>query len=617
MNPILHDKDGSVFYGETVARRDETPFLGLAENDLRAWVNDVFYDAVRAKAPEQDRLRRCSRYYDGFMFKYPHLNKTRPITNYCNSVTETIVPLLTEKRPRPEIVPRQPIRGIDAVKRLQRYASWIQSRSKFDMWNLLATRDASIYGWSWSFISSDYRTGEAFPMNGSVFDLYLDAAANSFDQAELICIGTPISTVKLKAMYPDADEAGLIRPDGICSPSFEACEQPWYEHMEEPMSGRLPHTITQAAARSEGQSTPTGTSHYTPTGEHLPWASTTFLIQVLVRDSSEAEEVWVGKTVKGDGAGGTIEIEGDHRKHRSPICRSGWRIITMTYDGAILDNVPVEHYFPIYMMRCYPRVDRRWSTGDLDHAIPIQKQVLQRDYLLMRGLELSGNPVFLTDTGSGLAADRGTIQGGEVLRLNRGSDAKWLEARGPDEHQFQARIMNARDIDTVTGAHDVAQGERPPGIEAASAIRSLQDAATVRFRGRQVVAHLHRSDVLKALMVHNAKKLQRRIYFMSGGEESWVDPDELLMEYDIEFAEGTGSAPAKEAIEEKAFLLFDRGVLDEEGLLQAVDWMGKDEVMAKLAMRAEAALAGGIQQGGGESRNGGGKKGGAVPAGRN
>jgi hypothetical protein len=602
--PIIHEGNDVVFYGEQMAAEEEGPFLGMGQDDLRAWCQGVFAELVASKQPETERLRRCSRFYEGFHYKHSWMNKTRPITNYCHSVVETVVPQLTEMKPRPEIVPRQPARSVDSVKRLQRYASWLQSRASFDMWNILATRDASIYGWAPSIVSFDYRTGMPYPQNISSFDLYMDAAANSFEQAEVVAIGTPVSTQKLRANYPEHAKRGLIIPDGIASPSFEACEQPWFENMEGTGAGQLPTTITAAVSRVEGGPVTGQTAWYTPTPEGAPYAATTFLIQLLVRDSSEKKCSWVGYEDRLGQDGESFRVAGAHRVVDHPCCENGWRLITMTYSGAILENCPVEPFFPVKMLRRYPRVDRRWSLGDLDNVIPVQRQILMRDYLLMRGLELQGNPPLLTDTNSGLAADKDTIEGGEVLRLARGSTAQWLEARGPSEHQFEMRMMNSRDIDTIGGVHDVSQGQRPAGIEAASAIRSLQSAAAIRFRGFEVIAHMHRADMLKSLMIGAAKKLQRRIYFMAGGEQSWVDPEELEMEYDIDFAQGTGNAPAKQEIEERAFLLFDRGVLDEDSLLQAVDWMGREEVLSKLAQRAKFAMA----SGGGEPNGSSGKK---------
>lgn len=598
--PIIRfPRKNEVFYGETPVATRVDPFLGCADDtELSAKLIAMFQDSVRAKAAEVDRLRRMTRFYDGFPYREAYLNKQRPITNYCFSVVETVVPVMTESRPRPQIVPREAM-GSQAVKDLQKFATWLMSRADFDEWNILSTRDCSIYGYSPSIPAFDYRTGMPYPKTLSVFDTYYDETARSVNELEHAFIAKPVSVPKLRGYYPA--HANLITADGIASPSLEAIEQAFFENADFLGGGALPPTITALVCSIEGQSASGATSWYTRDGESQSPRGTAFLVQAIVRDDRLREIEWMGRLDKHGDDGSIEQCPGETRSTKVPHSKNGWRIITFTYRGGkILMNTeadPAYDGMPLLVRRRYPRTDRIYNAGDLDHVIPIQKQILGRDYLLFRALDVQGNPVLLTNEDSGLPADKETVDGGDILRIRRGSEARWLDARGPSEHQFDMRVINARDVDTISGVQDVTQGQRPAGIEASSAIAQLREAAATRMRGFGVLEHIDRGRMLKRLMVGAGRKLTRWITFHTpGGERVTLDPESLLMEYDIDFAEGSGNAPGKQEIEEKAWALYERGVIDEPALLETLDWMGRDEILQQAAARQ---ARGGSASGGG------------------
>lgn len=619
--PTFQFEDGRQFVPSQRIEPDLPAFESLDLPELRTLVGEMWRDSYEAKRGEIERLKTCSLYYDGFHYTNAWLNRSNAPSNYCFSTVETVHPVMTEVKPRPEIMPRRSMekRQADA---LNETATWLMDTSKFDEAIHLGARDKLKFGWNMWIISFDYRTGMPYPRNLSVFDGYPDPVARNMDELEHFIIGIPVATTRLKATFPGMAE--YIKPDNIASPAYDVAVRPWQQLLENSHRfdgpGNIGSVLNFTGEKWVGgvlQPPPaaTGSSALSlDTGEELENGRTTFLCQLFVRDDSLMNVRYLGDEMRPDGRTGNMVVQpGAHYDNPEPCCPSGWRLISITAGGELLEQPkpldPCYDGLPIVMDSDYKSTDRFWPTGELDHIIPIQRRLNKRNVLMMRALDLAANPPIITNKDSGIPSDHDTVGAGEMIRINRGSDVKWLEYAGPSAQQFNMYGIDQRDIDTVAGVHDVQQGQRPAGIEAASAIRRLQEAAAGRIRGKETPAHRARAELLKKLMVCMGKKLQPGITFRAtNGEMMGVSPDDLLAEYDIQFIPGSGTVLGRSDFEDKAFALFDRGAIDELALLEAVNWRGREEVFRRIVERqmlmAQAQAAGEAKS----SSNGSGKK---------
>ncbi len=609
--------DGSRFVAEQRIPSTMPAFQGLDADELRAFVAHYWQQAWEGKRAETERLKLCSLYYDGFHYQNAWLNRSNPIANYCFSTVETVVPIITEVVPRPEIMPR---RSMDAATttNIQETAQWLMDTAAWDDAEVLATRDKCIYGWCVRLLSFDYRTGMPYPKNLSVFHFYPDPTARTPEEWEYAFIAMPVSTENLRATFPAV--AHLIEPDGLAGPDYDVQVRPFYEFLENAYRYETPYMISGALSfvKESDPAPNTSTSLVASPGGYREHGDTTFLLQMLVRDSTLQEVTYMGTKYLADGTA----VAGMHETASEPCCANGWRVISMTAHGVFCEPPkPLDGCFdglPLVMGRRYPRTDRLWCAGELDHIIPMQREINRRRKNLSRALELSANPPVITNKDSGLLPNINTVEAGEILKVTRGSELKWMEYRGPSEFQFQMLGIDQRDVDTISGVHDVQQGQRPAGIEAAAAIRRLQEAAQVRVRGMEAVAHRERAALLRKLLYCAGRKLAPQISFRgAGGQVLNVNADDLCQQYDIQFARGTGTVAGRQDMEDKALALFDRHALDRQGLLEALNWKGREEIVARMTQQdiamAVAQARAGAAAGGHSNGSGPPKRGGRIP----
>jgi len=289
-------------------------------------------------------------------------------------------------------------------------------------------------------------------------------------------------------------------------------------------------------------------------------------------------------------------------------CPSGWRLLQFTASGAFLGSQPVDPAFlglPLEFGRDYGQAGRFYSPGEIDHIIPINRSVNKRYNLLNRSLEFEAIPILVADTNTGIDIDQRPVEPGDVLKKLVGSDIRWLDFKGVANQQFELLGLEQRDMDTVSGVHDVQQGRRPEGIEAAAAIRNLQDAAQTRIRGKEGPQFTELVRVLKKCMYLTGKKAKTGImYRASSGEMREMDPELLTRDFDIRFAQGSGTVVSRALQEEKVLGLFDRGLMDKQSVLERLGVKNIGTIMQRLEQESvmQAQLAAATGQVGGDDK---------------
>lgn len=124
---------------------------------------------------------------------------------------------------------------------------------------------------------------------------------------------------------------------------------------------------------------------------------------------------------------------------------------------------------------------RFWGKSPLDDASEIQKHINSIDSVIILHRKTTAVPQKLIPLGQGVEPGSLTGRPGQIIYYrNDGSGAK-PENMPPaplDGSIFQERAQRVEDIKEITGAVDILKGDRPPGVNAASALNLLYEVGT-------------------------------------------------------------------------------------------------------------------------------------------
>lgn len=591
---------------------------GEGRKKLVQYVLDRFVEAVRAKAPENERLRRNEWYYNGRHWNDAETNRQNEVRNFCFATVETVHPILTEVRPRPEVVLRKMYDVQLKADALNDRANWVMDVSGFDYNCALGDREKLKHGYSVYLLNVDDR-GVCVNYPYSVYDFYRDPCASNDDEMEYYFLARPQATDFLASEYgPDTHPhlwerlpdgsfgAFLLEPDNIMSPSYRAIQWPFETDAFAVGAGFEPENIFGTIARLESEAQPAGVVSLVRTGdqERRIYGRTNFVIQMVVRDRTVVQAHYTGQISEPDVANPGMFKYADSPspwRRYEPTCPSGWRIITISADGTFIDSEPLDPCYlgrNVVIDRDYPQVGRWESPGELDHIIPINRSINSRLTGIRNAHAFENDPVLVLDQGAGNDIQNRSVTSGDVIRKQPGTQATFLNPPSISPTQESLVTIDLMHMDQVSGVHDVTEGRRPEGIEAGVAIQNLQQAAQTRIRGKQLPAFQAKSIMLKKMMYATGKKMDPGMAMLVGGQQVAIDPKLMTLEYDIRFAEQSGTAVGRAQMQQQTVALKSAGLMDTQSALQRMGVPGWPEILSRLALESRAQAAAASAEGG-------------------
>lgn len=124
---------------------------------------------------------------------------------------------------------------------------------------------------------------------------------------------------------------------------------------------------------------------------------------------------------------------------------------------------------------------RFWGKSPLDDGSELQKQINSIDSVLILTRKTMAVPQKLVPVTSGVQPGTWTGRPGqEIYYRNDGTGAKpeTILPSGVDAQVFREREQRVEDFKQITGAIDILKGDRPPGVNAASALNLLYEVGT-------------------------------------------------------------------------------------------------------------------------------------------
>lgn len=589
---------GYEFVSEGPPECDDPGFIDGCkdEKELVGLTQQLWQQALEARRPKIDRMILQEKYYRGLHFREPWANRELEITNFAFWAVETVWPIMTVMQPKPEIQPRTPMHE-EKANRINEFADWWQRQGRCERARRRGTRTKLKFGEVVYLLTIDYNTGMPYVIDWLPTDYYDDGSSRMPEDSEFHVLAAPIATRRLQAMFPD--QAARITADNFTSPIYEGAVRPMAEMyagdwIAGSVSGpRATNPESHAPYLSSPQ--PSGSTNYvfSPySGVQHSGFYTTFLLQFLMRDYRMVDAVYPGRLIgPAPSYGGERPVTPHTYRHKVPASPSGWCAIQLTSTGVLLDHSYVDPCYgglPIVRDFDYEQDTTSEGIGEIEPLISLNRAYNDTSNDLNRALDFISTPVLKATKGSGIKFDAAGVRPGDVLEPARGSDISWLEYSGPGAEHFNRQQTRQADIQMVSGIHKAEAGERPAGIEAGVAIRELRDAARTRVSGKEPGALDAWSSIVRKGLHICAKKLNRAVMFKAtNGEMMSIEPDDLLGEYDLSWAQGSFSVASRQDLEEKILALSDRGLMPPPEVLRRMGVPGWQRVVAQIMQMSQ------------------------------
>ena len=242
-------------------------------------------------------------------------------------------------------------------------------------------------------------------------------------------------------------------------------------------------------------------------------------------------------------------------------------------------------------------------------------------------MNLMGNPIWVISTDSGIDPNKLINRTGLVVEKEPGSEVR--REHGVELNSTIFPLLDRLEswFDKIGGNQEVSRGQAPASVTASSAIEQLMDAARTRIKqkqrnldamvrdmGRQyvdiVLENYTQSRVFRVtndqsgtkyfkfrvdkVLVDGKTQLVGKIrnYIQNDGESIAMSDEEqeffISGRFDVKVNTGTSLPFAVADKENKSFSLFDRGIIDEEEVLNNIEYPNKEKVIQKLMERKAA-----------------------------
>jgi hypothetical protein len=269
-----------------------------------------------------------------------------------------------------------------------------------------------------------------------------------------------------------------------------------------------------------------------------------------------------------------------------------------------------------------------WGEGEVGPYIAVQDMINRTLATIYDSLNSMSNPVWILDAESGVDPNMITNQIGLILVKNRGTEVRREPPPPLPAQVFEFYSMMSSEFDSQSGVHDITQGRKPVGVTAAEAMNTMQEAAQTRIRlkERNMQAALNSMGYLiisRILQFYRKPRIVRITgkdnipeYFEffiedapNGGmkfnkrqfdydetgkkytpaQRGWQVAGESKGMFDISIVAGTSLPAMKAQRGNLALRLADGKYIDQESLLDVLEWPNKEEIMSRMQQQMQAA----------------------------
>lgn len=425
-----HENDG--LWGENELSKDKkkrNKEIPQFEKNLASDILKKFREAMLAKQSYTERWFTYLNAWNNSLYEKQDMPsyKTNHVSNFVYSTIESMRPVLFDQNPKFEAIPVT-AEGMDYSNDINTILDW--EWNKTNMQEICLANSIYTFALGTSIIMLTYQykdnpksdiDGEVVPIKISPFNLYPDPLATCVEDAEYIIYANYMHVNILKSKYPE--KAEFLQGSDV--------------NYSELVNDRNDN------ARIDNQ---------------------VLVLEMWCRDYT------------------TIDDEEGKKVKKYP---KGRVIITAPELGIILEDKENPYdtgRFPFFLFKDIDVPFQFWGEGEIKWLMSPQRQINDLYNQIIDNAKHTANMQWFVDKNAGIAKGELTNRPGLIIRKNPGAEIRRDSPPSMPMYVQQMTETLKNDIEVISGIHDVTRGQTPSGIQSASAIIALQEAAQIRMR---------------------------------------------------------------------------------------------------------------------------------------
>lgn len=597
----------------------------------------------KTKEDEDNGWVDAERFYEGQQWKH---DKKRPVKNWCYTIVESEVPILTDSRPSTDIIPME-LENSEDAKMLESAMHFVYDQQNLQLKVSQAVRSALKIGTGYLYVDFDpdmeNGEGQILIKNMPWRHVFLDPSSSSIEESNYCILKVPTRLEEVKRRFPKKAKdlkAQNVKVDNFGNISQEyldperwhpdtafdqnqgkkynledmvIVEEYWYKDysMED-----IPEEVTTTEIAKEAnefvQAIAPDVGKFENHEEHIQ-AHEELKFQLasealqLPLDQVTEEDIEV---LKQDPELSIIfEIIDDHieshnvlkeqnEQAKRPKYINNWRLTVKVGSTILYDGLPPVRNGKIPLVPIYAYKDENsiYGFGEIKNLIPIQKSYNEMDYNELQGLRLSTNGGWVLDDESGVDETTLTNEPGIVVKKKMGTEVQRLQPGAVSSQLLTRKQDDKAAIEAISGVTEATQGRRPTGITAASAIRFLQEQSIGRIRLKtrylEEYSMLLLGDIVTSYIIKYWNIEKKLRVYDNNGQIKYVNfsPERAKdLRYEVKTVPGSTSGLDKESLFNVMGELLKIGAIDQRTFFEVTDVPYKNHILRKLDEADETA----------------------------
>jgi len=230
-----------------------------------------------------------------------------------------------------------------------------------------------------------------------------------------------------------------------------------------------------------------------------------------------------------------------------------------------------------------------WGFSMIEQVEPLVMEINKKISQIVAHIDRTALPTLINPSNSGVPYGHVTNKPGQQwnpTNANTGMGIRYLDMPNLPSDFYKVIEMLLDLFDVITGIHEVSEGKKPGGVTAFRAIVALQEKAQTVFREKIHNLETFIEWVGRAYigLVQNWYQVTRQIT-LSGQpepEKAVFRGVDLQGKYEYEIVAGSTLPVNREYRRQEAVELGARGLIDQQAVLEALDFPNRDEVVHRM-----------------------------------